>query len=45
MKYYYNEAENSFFVATNFEPQDLSSDWKEITKEQYEEMTKPEEEE
>lgn len=42
-KYYYNETENSFFIATNFEPQGLTSDWQEITKEQYEEMTKEEE--
>lgn len=42
-KYYYNQKEDSFFIATNFEPQGLSSDWQEITKEQFEEMTNKEE--
>ncbi len=43
MKYYYNQKEDSFFIASNFKPSKLSKDWKEITKEQYEEMIKQEE--
>lgn len=45
MKYYYNETENSFFIATNFEPQGLTPDWEEITKEQYEDMNPAKEQE
>ena len=43
-KYYYNQKGNSFFIAENFKPSKLSKDWKEITKEQFEEMINQEEE-
>ena len=40
MKYYYNEQENSFFIACNFIPKETPKNFVEITKEQYEEMNK-----
>ena len=44
MKYYYNQEENSFFIASNFIPKETPKGFVEITKEQYEEMTKETEE-
>lgn len=44
MKYYYNEAENSFAIYTNFIPKPKPNSFREITKEEYEEMTKDDEE-
>ena len=38
MKYYYNESEHSFFVATNFIPTSTPEGYVEITKEQYDEL-------
>ena len=43
MKYYYNEQEHSFYIPTNFKPKKTPQGYVEITKEQYEEMTKQEE--
>ena len=40
MKYYYNEQENSFFIASNFTPKETPKGFVEITKEQYEELNK-----
>ena len=45
MKYYYNEQENSFFIASNFIPKETPDGYVEITQEQYEEMVKKSEEE
>ena len=45
MKYYYNEQENSFFIASNFIPKETPKGFVEITKEQYEEMIEKIEEE
>ena len=45
-KYFKNKKlDNTYFIATNFIPNELSKDWKEITKEQYEEETRSVEEE
>ena len=38
MKYYYNEAENSFAIYTNFVPKPKPKGYREITKEEYEEL-------
>ena len=40
MKYYYNEQENSFFIASNFIPKKIPDGFVEITQEQYEELNK-----
>ena len=45
MKYYYNEQDNSFYISTNFIPMSVPKGYVEITQEQYEELTKPNEEE
>ena len=45
-KYFKNKnLDKTYFIATNFVPNELSKDWKEITKEQYEKETAPVEEE
>lgn len=38
MKYYYNQAENSFAVTTNFEYKTTPKGYVEISKERYEEL-------
>ena len=38
------DEETNYYIAIGFKPKKLSKDWKEITKEQYEEETRPEEE-
>ena len=38
MKYYYNEQENSFAITTNFDFKKTPKGYKEISKEQYEEL-------
>lgn len=38
MKYYYNQAENSFAIATNFDYETTPEGYVEISKEQYEEL-------
>ena len=40
MKYYYNQEENSFFIASNFVPKETPKGFVEITKEQYDELNK-----
>jgi len=40
MKYYYNQEENSFFIASNFIPKETPKGFVEITKEQYDELNK-----
>ena len=42
MKYYYNQEENSFFIASNFTPKETPKGFVEITKEQYDELNKQE---
>ena len=41
-KYYYNESENSFYIAENFVPNKSPKGFVEISKERYEELTNPE---
>lgn len=38
MKYYYNQAENSFAIATNFEYETTPEGFVEISKERYNEL-------
>lgn len=38
MEYYFNEKENSFFIAANFVPQATPKGFKKITKKKYEEL-------
>lgn len=38
MEYYFNEQENSFFIAANFVPQATPKGFKKITKKKYEEL-------
>lgn len=45
MKYYYNAETKSFAIATNFDFKEIPQGYVEITKEQYEELTKPNEDE
>lgn len=40
MIYYYNQEENSFFIASNFIPKETPKGFVEITKEQYDELNK-----
>ena len=44
MYYYYNEAENCFAVYANFKPKKAPKDYRQITKEEYDEMSKVKEE-
>lgn len=45
MKYYYNEETKNFAIATNFDFKETPQGYVEITQEQYEELTKQNEEE
>ena len=38
MKYYYNQATNSFAITTNFKYNPIPNGYREITKEEYEEL-------